>query len=457
MNKKDNSNKKNIKHILNKLEENGYKAYLVGGYLRDKLLKIESFDYDIATNAKPKEILEVFANYKTIRLGEKFGTIKILYKDCEFEITTFRKESSYKDKRHPEDVFFADTIKEDLQRRDFTINAIAYRNGEYIDPFLGREDLEKKILKACGNPYQRIKEDALRSLRAVRFCAKLGFKMDEDLEKAIKANSKDIKKLSKERIQDEINKILMTKRNVYAIRLMDRLDILPHIFPEISNMKGFNQHSTYHNLDLFEHTLSVLANVDGDLETRLAALFHDSGKISTMFIDKNGEGRFFSHQNESEKIIRKRMQDLKYSKKMIEETALLVKRHMDNTNTYTKKSIRKLYRNLGEENLLRLFDLQKADKLSTKDKDLSNIERGKELLEEVLKEDFPKSKKEINIDGYDLIKLGFKPSKKIGIILKDVEELIYDEKLSNTKEEIIKYIENKYITIDWNEDKSILK
>lgn len=435
-------------YLLEKLENRGFKAYIVGGFVRDRLLGINSYDVDITTSASPDQILETFKDFKTIELGKKFGTIKVLYQGQEYEITTFRKESGYADKRHPDKISFTDDIREDLKRRDFTINAIALRDGDYLDPFSGRDDLEKKIIRAVGDPEKRIKEDALRSLRAVRFAAKLNFSLEENLKKAIKNNASDIKDLSKERIRDEVDKILMTENRSSAIRLMEELGILAYIFPEISLMKGFDQHSSFHDMDLFDHSLSVLSYIEADLTTRIAALFHDAGKVSTLFIDERGEGRFFGHQKESEDILRKRMKYLRYPKKTIEDASLLVRRHMDNTNTYTKKSIRKLLRRMGEENIYRLFDLQRADVLSTNHKDTSNIENGKKLLKEVLEDSTPKSRSQMAINGHDLIELGFKPSKELGDVLTQIEDLILEEKLANEKEQIIQYIKNKYFPID---------
>lgn len=434
--------------ILKKLEQEGFESYLVGGYVRDILLGIESQDYDIATSANPNQILDVFKEFTTIDIGKKFGTIKVIVENQDYEITSFRKETGYKDKRHPDKIEFTSNILEDLRRRDFTINAMALRNNQILDPFKGRDDLTKGIIRSVGNPYDRIEEDSLRSLRAIRFAGKLNFDLDIDLKKAIKNKVKNIQEISKERIVSEVDKILMLYNPVKSIKLMDEVGLLKYIFPEIEQMKNFNQHSSFHDMDLFEHTMSVLSFVKGDLETRLAALFHDTGKLSTMFIDENGEGRFFGHQSVSEKIIKDRLTYLKYPKKIIENSSILVKRHMDNTNLYTKKSIRKLLRKIGKENLLRLFDLQIADVLSTNHKDISNIENGIKILEECEKENLPSSRKDIKINGNDLIKLGFKPSKQFGDLLREIEELIYDEKLENEKSQIIKYIKNKYISVD---------
>ncbi|WP_180753300.1 CCA tRNA nucleotidyltransferase [Anaerococcus sp. Marseille-P3625] len=426
--------------ILFLLEKAGYKSYLVGGCLRDSLLNKESHDVDICTQALPDEILEVFKDYKTIDIGKKFGTIKVIYGDFEYEITTMRKESSYNDKRHPDKVDFTKDIVEDLKRRDFTINAMAKRKDEIIDPFDGQADLKKKIIRAVGDPVARINEDLLRSLRAVRFATSLDFQIEENLKKAIKNKASSINEISKERIREEINKILLSNKPSRGIRLLDELGLLEFIFPEVFRTKGFNQHSTFHKDDVYNHSLNVLDKTKANLNIRMAALYHDVGKIDTFFLDENGEGRFFGHQKVSENSLRERLKILKYSNKFIEDTTILVRRHMDNTNTYTKKSVRKLLRNLGEENLLNLFDLQKADVLSTTFSDASNIDLGLKILEEVKNDEIPKNRSEIAINGKDLILLGYKEGVELGNKLKDIENLIYDEKLKNNKDDIIKYI-----------------
>ena len=436
-------------NIINKLEKAGYETYAVGGCVRDELLNRENFDIDITTTARPDEIKEVFKDLKTIDIGQRFGTIKVLDGPNEYEITTMRCESGYSDKRHPEKISFTKDIKEDLKRRDFTINAMAKRNGEVLDIFNGKKDLEEKIIRAVGNPKKRIREDMLRSLRAVRFATTLNFKIEDKLKNAIRENASSIEDISKERIQVELNKILLADDPKRGIKLLDEVGLLEYIFPEVYDTKDFDQHSTFHAEDLYQHTLSVLEKTPPILEVRMAALYHDVGKIDTFFLDENGEGRFFGHQSVSEKLLVDRLKKLKYSKKFIENTRLLVKRHMDNTNTYTKKSIRKLLRNIGEENLLKLFKLQRADVLSTKHNDDSNIDLGLKLLEEVKNDDIPTNKNQIKINGNDLKDLGFKEGKELGQTLKLVENLIYDEKLKNEKKDIINYIKSNLLDVDW--------
>ena len=342
--------------------------------------------------------------------------------------------------RHPDKVDFTKDIVEDLKRRDFTINAMAKRKGKIIDPFDGKNDLETKTIRAVGDPVARINEDLLRSLRAVRFATSLDFQIEENLKKAIKNKASSINEISKERIREEINKILLSKKPSRGIRLLDELGLLEFIFPEVFRTKGFNQHSTFHKDDVYNHSLNVLDKTKANLNIRMAALYHDVGKIDTFFLDENGEGRFFGHQKVSENLLRERLKILKYSNKFIEDTTILVRRHMDNSNTYTKKSVRKLLRNLGEENLLNLFDLQKADVLSTTFDDISNIDLGLKILEEVKNDKIPKNRSEIAINGKDLILLGYKEGVELGNKLKEIENLIYDEKLKNNKDDIIKYI-----------------
>lgn len=434
--------------IVQRLEDKGYPTYPVGGCVRDSILGRKIKDIDLTTLARPDEIKEVFSNEKLIDIGKKFGTIKVISKGEEFEITTFRSDGKYLDGRHPDEISFSNNLIDDLKRRDFTINAMAYDKGKIIDPFSGRCDLEKKVVRAVGNPYERIQEDYLRSLRAVRFATRLGFEIDKDLKKAIKENSTNINLISKERIRDEISKILIEDRPSRGIRLLDELSLLDKIFPELARTKGFDQHSSHHNLDVYEHSLKVLDRVDSDLVTRMASLYHDVCKIDTFFLDENGEGRFFGHQNLSEKLLEKRLKDLRFPKNFIEDSKSLVKRHMDCSNTYTKKSIRKLLRRMDEANLRKLFNLQRADILATVHRDTSNIDLGEDILDDVLKDNTPKKRSDLAINGNDLKALGYPEGKIIGDTLTKIEEEIIDDKLENKREDILEFVRQRSKTLD---------
>lgn len=432
----------NKEEVLKRLEDKGYESYLVGGYIRDKLMGRTSSDIDIATKARPSEIKEVFKDYNTIDVGKVFGTIKLIADGGEYEITTFRTDLSYKDKRRPEAVNFSETIEEDLKRRDFTINAMAYRNGKLFDPFGGQNDLLRKVIRAVGNPYERIGEDYLRALRAVRFAANFGFIIEDNLKEAIRKNFKNLEYISVERQAAEINKILVGNDPARGIRLLDETGLLGKIFPEVKDMVGFNQHSPHHYLDCFEHSLKVLEETPTDLTTRLAALFHDTGKPETFFLDEEGSGRFFGHQKISRDLAVRRLKYLKYPKKTIEDVGNLIGRHMDSSNIYTEKTVARLLRKLGEDNLRRLFNLQAADILATVHTDISNIESARKLLKEILDKKPILSRKDLAIDGNDIINLGYKEGPLIGEILGEIERCVFDENLTNDREILLAFAIN---------------
>lgn len=439
---------KDYEIILKRLEDCGFESYLVGGFVRDKLMGNKTHDVDITTRARPDDIMRIFSDMKLIDIGKKFGTIKVIYRSKEYEITTFRGEGSYLDRRHPDEIVFSERIEDDLKRRDFTINAMAERADKLIDLYGGLNDIKNKTIRAVGNPYERIKEDYLRSLRAVRFATSLDFKLDDDLKMSIKNEAKYINDIASERISEELSKILLSDKPSYGIRLLDECNLLEEILPEIKVMVGFDQKSSHHDLSLFEHTMKVLDNTPINLKTRMSALFHDAGKPDSMFIDENGEGRFFGHQDISKDIVRKRLRALKYPKRFISDVEMLVARHMDNTNTYTKKSVRKLLRKVGDDNIYDLFDLQWADTSATVKPFTDNIKNAKKLLNEVYEENIPTKKNQLAINGRDIMDLGFKEGKIIGIILNDIYEEVFNELLVNEKNKIIKYIKNNYIEVD---------
>lgn len=432
----------NKEEVLGRLEKAGYESYIVGGFVRDRIMGRASSDVDIATKARPNQIEEVFKDFKIIDVGKNFGTIRVIGHGQEYEITTFRKDFSYKDKRRPGQVVFANNIESDLQRRDFTINSMALRNNELIDPFGGQNDIKEKIIRAVGNPHERISEDYLRALRAVRFAANLGFDIERNLEEAIRKNYKNLAYISVERQAAELDKILVGPDPARGIRLLEKLGLLEEIFPEVKEMVGFNQHSPHHYLDCFDHSLKVLEGTPPDLVTRLGALFHDTGKPATFFLDEEGNGRFFGHQKISQEIAEKRLKYLKYPKKTIEDVGILIGRHMDSSNPYTEKSVARLLRRLGEDNLKRLFDLQEADILATVHDDISNIEKGRILLKEILERKPVLSRKDLAINGKDLIGLGFEQGPLLGEILKEIERRVFEENLKNDRETLLAIARN---------------
>jgi len=279
---------------INKLDENGFEAFAVGGCVRDSILNKVPGDWDMTTSALPENIISIFD--KTIPTGMKHGTITIIIDKESFEVTTYRIDGDYKDNRRPDQVEFVTSIKEDLSRRDFTINAMAYNHKEgLIDFFNGKEDLQSRIIRCVGDANTRFKEDALRMLRAIRFSAQLEFSIEEETFKAIANNSHLIKAISQERIREELTKILLSEKPSYAFINLEKSGILKHILPEIQKMAGFDQRNPHHDKDIFMHTLSVVDNTPKDKNLRLAALFHDIAKPVTFSVDNKGIGHFYGH------------------------------------------------------------------------------------------------------------------------------------------------------------------
>lgn len=419
------------------IEENNEQAYIVGGAVRDYLLKNPINDYDITTSAKPEKIKEIFKGYTTVDIGSKYGTIIVILDKNRVEITTYRTESDY-DGRRPGMVKFSDRLEEDLKRRDFTINAMCYNpKSGFIDYFRGQEDLNNQLIRAIGNPKERIKEDYLRILRAIRFACQLDFSIDEDLSNAIKEEKNNLCLISVERIKEEFNKILISKKPSIGIDLLASHGLLEIISSDIYKMIGFNQYSSFHDLDLYEHSMKALDNTEPILELRLAALFHDAGKPKSFFIDEKGEGRFYGHQMISGEIVKAFMQEYRYSNTQINTVVRLVERHMDNVNPYTPKSIRKLIRRMDKDINL-LFDLQEADVKATNAKvNLENIIEGRRLANEVWDKKLPTSKKDLAINGGDLIKIGFKPGKELGDFLDYLVELVIEDNSLNNKKSLL--------------------
>ncbi|SKC48295.1 tRNA nucleotidyltransferase (CCA-adding enzyme) [[Eubacterium] yurii] len=418
---------KKAQKVISMLENKGYNAYIVGGCLRDILLGRKSQDIDITTDALPKEIIDVFKDsYKVIETGVKYGTVTVIIEASPIEITTFRSEQDYVDGRRPEKVSFEKDIKADLSRRDFTVNAMAYNDKDgLIDLFDAKRDLEDKIIRCVGNPRQRFKEDKLRMLRAVRFATTLDFKIEDETFKAIKEYSQYLNEISIERINVELSKMLLVQKPSKAMLLLKKTGLLKNILPVIDDMYGFSQQNPYHEKDLFFHTMDVLDSVRDDLVLRLAALFHDSGKLYTKTVDENNIGHFYGHSELSFEIARDNLRRLRYSNNTIELVALLCKKHMIDTRNITKKGIRKLISLFGKENICYLIELQRADSASTT---LGGDDTLKNKVDEVLAEEDIFSLKDMDIDGNDVKNLGYK-GKEIGDILK----YLFDKVMENPK------------------------
>lgn len=362
---------KEVEDVIRELEKKGYEAFLVGGCVRDFLRGIEPKDFDVATNAKPKEVKKIF---KKSLYNNNFGTVTVFTdskekKLREIEVTTYREEEDYSDQRHPEKISFVKDIKEDLKRRDFTINAMAVSLSKKLtDPFSGKDDIEKKIVRAVGNPTERFSEDALRMMRAVRFACSLNFQIEEETKKSIKKNASLLKNISGERIRDEFVKIIMTPRASEGVEELRKLGLLEQFLPELVEGDGVAQ-SKHHIYDCYKHavySLRYAAKKEFSFHVRMAALLHDIGKPKS----KQGEGEkatFHNHEVIGAKMTRNILNRLKFKKEDREKITLLVRYHLFyyNVGEVSESSIRRLLRKVGKENIEELLEVRMADRIGS--------------------------------------------------------------------------------------------
>jgi len=440
-----NIEKPEIKEVSEALLKAGFEACLVGGCVRDILLDKEPKDWDITTNARPEEIQKMFPESV---YENNFGTVGVKTDSSDprlriIEITTYRLEGKYTDKRHPDEVVFAKTVEEDLARRDFTVNAMALRMDpkkpfELIDPFGGIQDLGKKIIKAVGDPEDRFQEDALRMMRAVRFMAQLDFEIESGTEEAIRKNVGLLEFVSKERIRDEFSKTLMADGATGGIDKFRELGLLKYVVPELMDGVGVSQNH-HHIFTVFEHNLRSLeyaADKNFSLEIRLAALFHDVGKP----LSKRGEGpdaTFYGHQVIGAKLAARILDRLHFSKEISEKVIGLIREHMFvyDPETVTDAGARRLLRRVGSENIEDLFLLREADRIGSGVPKAQpyRLRHLKFRIEKVSKD--PISAKMLQLDGSDLMKdLNMIPGPRIGAILAILLEEVLDDPINNKKE-----------------------
>lgn len=428
-----------VKSILNTFHKNGYEAFMVGGCVRDHMLGILPKDYDITTNALPEQIIALFP--KTIPTGIKHGTITVIVNNNAYEVTTYRIDGDYKDNRRPEEVKFVTNIKEDLSRRDFTINALAYNEQKGLkDFFNGQQDLKNKIIRSVGVPDKRFNEDALRMLRAIRFSCQLDFEIHIDTLNSIKNNFTLIKNISVERIRDEFSKILLSSVPSKGLLLLETTGILELILPELQKCVGFDQKTPYHDKDIFMHTLSVVDKTPSILYLRLAALFHDISKPQCFFLDEKGIGHFYGHPKTGENITRDILKRLKYDNDTINKVCILVKEHMNILDNPKDSALKRLLNRVGKDIIFDLFKLQRADILSSAPPFLfmEKVNYMDSKITEIINSDVPLNSNELAINGNDLIKeLSIKPSQIIGKILNYLLDRVLDDPTLNTRETLL--------------------
>lgn len=425
-----------VKFIIDTFYENNYEAFMVGGCIRDFLLSKEPKDYDIATSALPNITESLFE--KTIPTGIKHGTITVLLDKEPFEVTTYRIEGEYKDNRRPDEISFVTNIKDDLSRRDFTINAFAYNSKEGLkDYFNGLEDLQNKIIRTVGDSNKRFNEDALRMMRAIRFASQLDFNIEKSTLDGIKKNKNLLKNISSERIRDELCKLLLSDNPRKGLNLLKDCGVLDVIIPELTSLIGFNHKTKDYNEDLFDHTLSVVENTPNDLILRLSALFHDIGKPKV-------------NDNISEDITRKILTRLHFDNKTIKSVCILIKEYMNVLVNSTDIDIKRFINRTSKENIYSLLEFQKAHVLSLKNSDLDLYELNdiKNKIDNIINSNIPLSIKDLNIDGSILTKeLNLKPGKVIGETLNYLLEVVLNNPNLNNETILLEkaktFIQNK--------------
>lgn len=432
-----------VSYILDTLNKNNYEAYIVGGCVRDRILGRQLKDWDITTSALPEELVKLFK--KTIPTGIKHGTVTVVLNKDNYEITTFRIDGEYSDNRHPDKVIFTPSLKEDLSRRDFTINAMAYNNEkDLIDMFDGKSDLSEKLIRCVGDADKRFKEDALRMLRAVRFACQLQFNIEEGTFEAITRNSSLLKAVSKERIRDEFCKILLSDKPSRGIRMLEKTNLLAYIIPELKATVGFDQKNPHHDKNVFDHILAVLDNSDAELIVRLSAILHDIGKPRTFSVDRKGIGHFYGHNVVGAEMAEAILKRLRFDNITIKKVVVLITEHMSIYANMKNRTLKKFIGRVGVENLDSLFKLQMADREGhTKDVDYGPILRRKEEIDKILENGEAFTVQQLKINGDDLIKLGFKPGKQIGIILEELLNKVMEKPEMNNREQLIQLAKNK--------------
>ena len=428
-----------VRACLDALENAGFAAYAVGGCVRDACLGLTPQDYDLCTAALPEQTEAVFAGRKLVLAGKKHGTVGVVTDCGVVEITTFRTEGAYRDNRHPDWVAFVPTIEQDLARRDFTVNAMAYSpNRGFADPFGGREDLKKRLLRAVGDPARRFREDSLRILRGARFAAKYGLRVEKATWEAMVAQSPLMDNLARERVFEELCKLLP----LLTVETMDLFaPILAAVIPELAPMIGFDQHSPHHAYDLYTHVAHVVAAVPKDLTLRWAALLHDIGKVPTFTRDATGRGHFYGHAPKGAEMAETVLRRLKAPAALRERVVLLIGKHMTRLEP-DKKLLRRQLGRLGWETVEQLLWLQEADmgsKGTGNPGEMSLFPQIRGLLEEIRAENACLTLKDLAVNGYDLQALGL-TGRAIGQCLNILLEKVLEEELPNEREALLAFV-----------------
>ena len=429
---------KHANYIIKTLQHHGYEAYIVGGCVRDAVLGRTPSDWDITTSAKPLQIKSIFN--KTIDTGLKHGTVTVMMEKEGYEVTTYRIDGTYEDHRRPNEVTFTTSLKEDLMRRDFTINAMAYNEKDgLVDMFGGIEDLQNKIVRCVGKADDRFDEDALRMLRAIRFAAQLGFEIDEEAKDAIRRKHQFLKDVSAERIQVELTKTL-TSAHPELIKTAYELGMTSVFLPEFDEMMATSQNNPHHKYNVGDHTVEVLKNIDSDKVKRIAALLHDVAKPVTKSTDNQGIDHFYNHYKKSAEMSEIILRRLKYDNNTIKGVKHLIEWHdfrWDDESYAGIAKVRRLVSKVGIDYFEALLDLQRADILGQsnylQDKKLKVLDEVAAIYQDVKRNHDCLTIKDLKIDGVDLIRSGIPAGKRMGMILERLLDMVIEEPKLNQR------------------------
>lgn len=431
----------NVEKIIDTLEAAGYEAYAVGGCIRDTILGRVPNDWDITTSAKPEEIKALFK--KTFDTGIKHGTVSVLLDHEIYEITTYRIDGEYEDSRHPKNVVYTDLLSEDLMRRDFTINAMAYnpRQG-LVDLYGGQEDIKKKIIRCVGEPEKRFGEDALRILRAVRFGAQLGYSIEDNTASAIRDLSHNLSKISAERIQAELVKLVVSEHPEY-IKIAYELGITKVILPEFDEMMETTQNNPHHCYSVGDHTVEVMRHVRNEKILRLTALLHDIGKPATKVTDSDGIDHFKGHPEKGAEIAKNIFARLKFDNDTRDKVCALIGAH-DWTIHAKVSRIRHEINRIGETAFPLIFELNLADTMGQstykREDKLKFLNELRAAYDEVIRLNQCTSLKSLKITGKDIIEQGYAPGPGIGIVLADLLNKVLDDPTLNDRETLLEIV-----------------
>ena len=436
----------NAKKIIDRLAENGYECYAVGGCVRDSLRGIEPHDWDFTTSAKPDDIERVFGDHKTVSIGKKYGTIAVILDGRPYEITTYRVDGGYSDSRHPDEVEFSTSLADDLSRRDFTVNAMAYNERDgLVDLYGGQKDLEFGVIRCVGDPEKRFAEDALRMLRALRFASTLGFSIENATSEAILRLRRSLSDIAFERISAEFLKLLCGDKAGFVLRRYRT--VIAVFIPELMGTFDFEQNNKHHNRDVYRHMVAATNNIRPDPILRMTMLLHDIGKPMAQTVDKKGVCHYRNHQTIGAAMAEGILRRLCLPSAFIHEVCTLIRWH-DERMTPDPAVVKGVLRTLGPELTEKLYEVQHADILAQsmyqREEKLSNLEAVHELTRKIIESGECYDLKSLAVSGVDLLHMGFRSGSVIGEALDTLLDKVITGELPNEKAALLEYADSAF-------------